>query len=375
MIVSRKVVTAHVLAVGLTIALVMIYGVVPANPELFAVPPWPAFMLREYVTGAVLLGGIVAIIGYGTRKIASTREPIPVHPILVLAVFAGGCYWLKDHSWVDVREGSEGSISALFRVLWFVIVINLRQDRMSVAKRMIYVLGTAILMFFDQSRTYFLVAMLVLLANFNWIAIIPALVAALMVAAIRSDQNYGFLHSITFAVGGEGYLGSQGVFQVLSLPEGGLNFSIPAIQAMFAPLTALVAVIAKRFDYPADLIDSSTYLGNYIEALTGQPYPPMGGFFILSEFIRAGWFGIGCLAIYMTIVFALTKRLFDTAEFPIGSFIALLAIKNSPMTYWNLVLVVVVFSYLSRQAGRILRSVRVDDVPSPSLLPGTAGGE
>ncbi len=365
MIASPKVISAHALAVALTVALVTVYGVVPANPELFAVPPWPAFMLREYVSGAMLLGVIVAIAGYATRKIGSTREAIPVHPIIAIAVFAGGCVWLKSHPWVDVREGFEGSISAVFRILWFVIVINLRQERMSAVKKIIYVLGTATLMFFDQSRTYFLVAMLVLLANFNWIAIIPALVAALMVAAIRSDQNYGFLHSITFAIGGEGYLGSQGVFQVLALPEGGLNFSIPAVQALFAPATALVTVIAKRFDYPTDLLDSSTYLGNYIEALTNQPYPPMGGFFIMSEFIRAGWFGVVCIALYMTIVFVLTKRLFDTAEFPVGSFIALLAIKNSPMTYWNLVLVVVVVSYLVRQAGRILRSVRADDVPLP----------
>ncbi|MGW8192441.1 hypothetical protein [Sphingomonas hankookensis] len=373
MILPRKIMTAHILAVTLTVALVTVYGVVPTNPELFAVPPWPAFMLGEYVIGVLLLGVIVAIVGYGTRTIASTREPIPVHPMIAIVVFAVGCVWLKSHSWVDVREGFEGSISAVFRILWFVIIINLRQERMSMAKRMIYVLGTAILMFFDQSRTYFLVAMLVLLANFNWIAIIPALVAALMVAAIRSDQNYGFLHSITFAIGGEGYLGSQGVFQVLSLPEGGLNFFVPAIQALFAPATALVTVVAKRFDYPADLLDSSTYLGNYIEALTNQPYPPMGGFFILSEFIRAGWFGMICIAIYMTIVFVVTKRLFDTVEFPIGSFVALLAIKNSPMTYWNLVLVVVVVSFLFRQAGRILRSVQTDNVPLQ--LSGEARGE
>lgn len=353
---ANKAVTAHALAVVLSVALVTIYGVVPANPDLFGVPPWPAFMLREYAVGAFLFGIIVAVIGYGTRKIESTREPIPVHPVIAIAVFVGGCLWLREHSWVDVREGYDGSISAVFRVLWFVIVINLRQVRMSVTKRMVYVLATAILMFFDQSRTYFLVALLVLLANFNWIAIIPALVAALMVAAIRSDQNYGFLHSITFAIGGEGYLGSQGVFQVLALPDGGLNFSIPAIQALFAPATALVTVIAKRFDYPTDLFDSSTYLGNYIEALTYQPYPPMGGFFIISEFIRAGWFGVICIAIYMTIVLVLSKRLFDTAEFPIGSFIAILAIKSSPMTYWNMILIVFILSYAVRQAGKILRS-------------------
>ncbi len=355
MVVTPKVVTAHALAMALAVALVTIYGVVPANPELFGVPPWPAFMLREYVGGAVLLGAIVAIVGYRARKIGSTREPVPVHSTIAIAVFAGGCVWLKDHSWVDAREGFEGSISAAFRILWFVIVINLRQERMSVTKRMVYVLATAILMFFDQSRTYFLVALLVLLANFNWIAIIPALVAALMVAAIRSDQNYGFLYSITFAIGGEGYLGSQGVFQVLALPESGLNFSIPPIQALFAPATALVTVIAKRFDYPADLFDSSTYLGNYIEALTNQPYPPMGGFFIMSEFIRAGWFGMICIALYMTVVLVLTKRLFDTAEFPIGSFIAILAIKSSPMTYWNMILIVFIISYAVRQAGKILR--------------------
>lgn len=347
---------AHILAVALTASLVMIYGIVPANPELFSVPPWPAFMIAEYLSGAMLLLAIVIGVGYATRKTTFKRQPVPVHPAVAIMVFVGGCFWLRLHPWTDVREGFEGSISALFRILWFVIIINLRQSNLTLTKRMAYVVATAILMFFDQSRTYFLVALLILLTNLSWIAIVPAIVAALLVAAIRSDQNSGFLYAITFAIGGEGYLGSQGVFQVLSLPTGGLNFSIPALQALFAPLTALITVVAKRFDYAADFFDSSTYLGNYIEALTGQPYPPMGGFFILSEFIRAGWFGIACITIYMATVFILTKKLFDTAEFPIGSFIAILSIKNSPMTYWNLVLIVFVISYLFRQGVRLARS-------------------
>ncbi|WP_294196935.1 hypothetical protein [uncultured Sphingomonas sp.] len=334
----------------------MIYAIVPANPEIFGVPPWPTFMIAEYVRSALPLAGIVAGVGYLTRTRTSTREPVPVHPILAIIVFVGGCFWLHDYPWVDVREGIEGSISAVFRVFWFVIVLNLRQSDLNWPKRLVYVLATAILMFFDQSRTYFLIALLVLLTNFNWIAIIPAIVSGLMVAAIRSGQNQGFVHSITFAVGGEGYLGSQGVFQVLALPDGGVNFWIPSMQALFAPMTALITVIAKRLDYPVDLFDSSTYLGNYIEALTDQPYPPMGGFFILSEFIRAGWFGMICIALYMTIAFVVTKRLFDTAEFPIGSFIAILSIKSSPATYWNMVLVVFVVSYIFRQVGKIVRS-------------------
>ncbi len=360
---ERKIVASHILGVALAIALVMIYGIVPANPELFGVPPWPAFMISEYSVGAAFLGLIVAGVGYTTRKMVSAREPVPVHPAVSLVVFVGGCFWLSRYGWIEVREGFEGSVSAAFRIIWFTIIINLRQSSLSLSQRMIYVLATAILMFFDQSRTYFLIALLILLANLNWVAIVPALVAALMVAAIRSDQNYGFLHSITFAVGGEGYLGSQGVFQVLTLPDGGLNFTIPAIQAMFAPATALVTVVAKRLGYPADILDSSTYLGSYIEALTGEPYPPMGGFFILSEFIRAGWLGIVCMAVYMTIVFFVTKRLFDTMEFPIGSFITILAIKNSPMTYWNLVLIVLVISYLFRQVGKILRSAATEALP------------
>jgi hypothetical protein len=348
--------TAHLLAVALGVALVMVYTIVPANPELFGVPPWPAFMIAEYIWGAIPLAIIVAAVGYFTRNMTSKREPVQVHPALAAAVFIGGCFWLREYPWVDVREGIEGTVSAIFRIFWFVIVLSLRQNNLTLSKRLAYVLATAILMFFDQSRTYFLIALLVLLTNLNWIAIVPAIVSVLMVAAIRSNQNSGFIHSITFAIGGEGYLGSQGVFQVLALPDGGINFSVPAIQALFAPATALITVIAKRLDYPTDLLDSSTYLGSYIEGLTDQPYPPMGGFFILSEFIRSGWLGIICIALYMLIAFVITKRLFDTAEFPTGSFIAFLAIKSSPMTYWNMLLIVFVVSYAFRQVGKIVRS-------------------
>lgn len=359
----------HVMAVALTAGLAMIYGIVPANPEFFRLPPWPEFMIAQNSMGAAILVVIIAGVGYLSRGMVVTRQPVPIHPWFAAMVFAGGCVWLRIYSWGTVYDGYEGTVSALFRILWFVVIMNLRQTEMPLAKRMIYAVATVILMFFDESRTYFLIALLILLTNLNWIAVALAILAALLVAAVRSDQTYGFMHAITFAVGGEGYLGSQGVFQVLTLAEGGISFWIPAVQAMFAPITALITLAAKRFGYPADLFDSSTYLGNYVQAATGQPYPPMGGFFILSEFIRADWIGLVCMVVYFAMVFFLTKRLFDTVEFPIGSFIAILAVKNSPMTYWNLVISVVMVSYLVRLIGRILRSA---GSPSPEIQPGTA---
>ena len=231
-------------------------------------------------------------------------------------------------------------------------------------ERIIYVIATVILMFFDQSRTYFLIALLILLTDLGLFAIIPALVLALLVAAVRSSQDYGFVHSMMFAIGGEGYLGSQGVFQVLTIGDGGINFSIPAVQALFSPLTATITLFTKWLGHSATMLDSSSYLGNYIKETTGNTYPPMGGFFILSEFIRAGWLGIVCIALYIVTVVILTKKLFDTVEFPIGSFIVILAIKNSPMTYWNLVISVFIVSYTIRWFGNMLRaSAKANNCP------------
>ena len=363
MILKKSRATAHILAVVLAILLVVMYGVVPARPELFGIGPRSYQMITENAYGAALLAIIVAVAGYATRNVATKREPTPIHPALAVLVFIGGCYWLSENSWTDIREGFEGTVSAVFRIYWFVIIINIRRSNFTLWKRVPYVLATVILMFFDQSRTYFLIALLILLTDLGWIAIIPAIIMALLVAAIRSSENYGLIHSIMFAIGGEGYLGSQGVFQVLSIGERGMNFSIPAIQALFAPATAWITLITKRLGYSADLLDSSSYLGSYIRATTGETYPPMGGFFIISEFIRAGWFGIGCMALYILIVFILTKRLFDTVEFPIGAFIAILAIKNSPMTYWSLVIAVFVVSYLVRRIGTALQSLRSDAAP------------
>lgn len=358
MINVQKQVATHTLAVMLAVALVVMYGLVPAQPELFGIVPRAGSMIAENAFGAAVLAIIVAIVGFATRGIETAREPVPIPAMISALIFAGGCYWLSHNSWIDVREGFEGTISALFRIAWFVIVINIRRSELTLPKRGLYVVATTILMFFDQSRTYFLIALLVLLTDLGLIAIIPALLAALLVAAIRSSENYGFVHSIMFAIGGEGYLGSQGVFQVLTIGDRGINFSIPAVQALFSPLTASITLFAKRLGYPTDMFDSSSYLGSYIQATTGDTYPPMGGFFILSEFVRAGWFGIACMALYIVTVVFLTKKLFDTIEFPIGSFIAILAIKNSPMTYWNLVISVFVVSYAVRRIADVLQSVR-----------------
>jgi len=134
------------------------------------------------------------------------------------------------------------------------------------------------------------------------------------------------------------------------------------VQALFSPATASLTLVTKRLGYSADLFDSSSYLGSYIQYTTGDTYPPMGGFFILSEFIRAGWVGFACMAIYMVIVLVLTKKLFDTTDLPIGSFIAILSIKNSPMTYWNLVISVLIISYINRRIISLLSSPRKGDV-------------
>ena len=351
--------SAHALAIVLATSLVAMYGIVPAQPELFGIGPRSATMITENIVGATVLALIVGLAGRATLALKTEREPVPIHPLLCMLIFAGGCYWLSGNSWILVREGFEGSISAVFRILWFVVVVNVRQTKLNLVTRLLYTSATIILMLLDQSRTYFLIALLILLTDLGWIAVIPGIIAALLVAAIRSSENYGFVHSIMFAIGGEGYLGSQGVFQVLSIGDSGIDFSVPATQALFSPVTASLTIVLKRLGYSADLLDSSTYLGNYIRATTGDTYPPMGGFFILSEFVRAGWFGIACMAAYIVTALAVTKRLFDTAEFPVGSFIFILAIKNSPLTYWNLVISVFLVSYLLRKLGSVLWSPQV----------------
>lgn len=366
---SRR--TLHILGALLCCLLTAMYGAVPASPELFGIGPRAAQLIQENITGAAILIAIIVTLTYATRNLKVERKPLPVHPIAAVLIFIGGVLWFREFNWVDVREGSEGTISGVFRILWFVVIISLDRSKLGLGKRAVYVAATLILMFVDQSRTYFLIALLVLLADLGVIAILPAIVMALLVAAIRSNENYGLFYAIMFAVGGEGYLGSQGVFQVLSIGAAGVDFKVPAVQALFSPFTAFLVLIFKRLGYPAESFDSSSFLGYYIFATTGQTYPPMGGFFILSEFIRAGWFGMICMAIYMTIVFFLTKRLFDTVQFPIGSFLILIAIKSSPMTYWSLVMSVFIVSTAFRTLSRMAHSIQAKGTPEQPL---TAGG-
>lgn len=348
----------HNVAIGLTLALVAIYALVPANSELFSVPGQSDWMILQNIYGSMWLGLIIIFVGHRSRNLRVDRAPSPIHSFVSIPIFIGGCFWLNYNGWNVTREGAEGTISALFRALWFIVIIGESHSRMTTNRRILLILATCILMFFDQSRTYFLIALLILITGFHRALVIPAIssviAAALLVAAIRSGENDGFFNAMMFAIGGEGYLGSQGIFQVLSLPEAGINFSEPAVLALLSPVTAPFVQIFKRLGYSTDMFDSSSYLGSYVLSLSAQNYPPMGGFYILSEFIRAGFFGMICMTVYFSIVLYLTKKLFDTRELPIGSYIAILSVKNSPMVYWNLVLTIFLFSYLARYLNKKL---------------------
>jgi hypothetical protein len=292
------------------------------------------------------------MVGYHFRNIQTKSKSAIISNTFSIAIFITGGVWLSTNGWIEVREGPEATVSAIFRILWFAVVLNQNHGKMSNNRRILLILATCILMFFDQSRTYFLIALLLLIVGFSKLVMLPLMVvfivAALLVAAIRSGENVDLLSAITFAIGGEGYLGSQGVFQVLGLPEEGLNFFVPAALALIAPATAPVVLIAKRFGYETAVFDSSSYLGDYIKFLSGDTYPPMGGFYILSEFMRAGFVGFLCMGMYVILVLFITKRLFDTVDLPAGSFIAIIAIKSSPMVYWNFVISIFVISYALR---------------------------
>jgi hypothetical protein len=342
----------HNIATVLGVLLVALYASVPSNPLIFGVPSNASWMVRENIYGSVILGILLLVTGYQLRAMPTQKKSASVNDWFSIVVFIMSSFWLSANGWIETREGPEAFVAAIFRVLWFCVILNQNHGQMTNTRRGVLILASSILMFLDQSRTYFLISLLILIVGYKKTFAVPLIAAAiatgLFVAALRSDENLNFIYAMTFAIGGEGYLGSLGVFQVLGLPEDGLNYSVPAVMALTAPLSAPVVLIFKRLGYETGGFDSSSYLGDYIKFLSGDTYPPMGGFYILSEFMRAGFFGFLCMAIYVILVLVITKRLFDTVDVPAGSFISIIAIKASPSVYWNLVMSIFIISYTLR---------------------------
>jgi hypothetical protein len=322
---------------GLAMLLVLIYGLVP-------------YVVAEYLGIDVFYGAqrnlvfslafacalpLLALVQIDPRDGPISRVPAP---IVQWALFAGALVAFVNAPWISDRESFGASVSALFRIAWLTVAFRAAGGTPLTVN--VTILQTIALMFVDGSRTYFLVALLPLVMPKRRAGLYLAvgLAAVLFVAAFRDKAVGGssFLEVATYGLYGEGFNGALGVSQVL---ESGAKPGVrDVVVAMLQPFFIPDNWVARATGL--GVVDSSSTIGGAIAASLGQDYPPMGGFYIASEFIGLGWLGFPLLLAYCLLAYVVTKVIFDRPAFPFGSALFLLAIKASPNNYWKMVVAI-----------------------------------
>lgn len=262
-------------------------------------------------------------------------------------IFALSCISFFLNPWSESREGLFASISALFRILWILVTIPL----LKTSKSKLLLLLSVILMFIDGSRTFVFIIFLYYLLN-NKVNKKIILLGFILVLLSASFRNGFYSFDLLYGIFGEGVNGSTGIFQVLLLPN---SDTFPYITHLFYTFFQPFFVILSLF-IPATFInfDSSQFLSSNVSSFLPENYYPMGGFYILSEFVYYGYLGIFLFLIYYFVSFRLTSILLDNDFNQFSPVLLFMMIKSSPFTYWKWVIWFMIFQFIFKQTEKIL---------------------
>ncbi len=266
-----------------------------------------------------------------------------IYPI----IFILSCISFFINPWSESREGFFASISALFRILWILVTIPLLKS--SKSKFLLFL--SVILMFIDGSRTFVFIIFLYYLLN-NIVSKKIILVGFILVLLSASFRNGFYSFDLLYGIFGEGVNGSTGIFQVLLLPNmDNFPYITHLVYTFLQPLFVLFSLFI-----PSKLInfDSSQFLSSNVSSFLPENYYPMGGFYILSEFVYYGYFGIFLFLIYYFISYRLSSILLDNNFIQFSPVLLFMMIKSSPYTYWKWIVWFLIFQFILKQIEKIL---------------------
>jgi len=270
-------------------------------------------------------------IHHGNTLIDITARP----PLFIMYfVFVVALVIFSYFPWIKDRESFGAKMAAIMRIAWLLVVILFGDRKGGWACVM-----TVVLMLIDRSRTYFFVALAVLTINIPkryWGLLGVLLIFVIGFVAITRDSSLGafnIVDIVMYGLEGEGVNGSLGVMQILPFKADANILSIvsPFIQPFIAPINSLLKYLSFQ------PIDSAVINYKLILNYTGQVYYPMGGFYILSEFINFGNIGIIVLATYLMFSLTVLSKIVRINRLNAGIAFFPLAVKSTPYIFWNMV--------------------------------------
>lgn len=246
--------------------------------------------------------------------------------------------------WTSDRESIFASLNAVFKMFWFILVLNNSKNTRLAKYLFVF---TIVLMVIEQSRTYFLLSLFILIINIKHKLTILTIFVVLtsFVALVRSeDFDISLSNILIYGLKGEAINGSYGVNQILSIDSNFNPFQILATfsQFIFTPLNWLFRGLSlENFIFDSSLINSKL-----IEDQLNEVYYPLAGFYLLSEFIQYKFIGIILMVLYLLQVLYISKKVFDTKYIPTGAILLFISIKTTPMVFWKTFYALIVIQLL-----------------------------
>lgn len=265
--------------------------------------------------------------------------------LTILTLFTGLVIIFYIYPWHEDRTSIGASVAAMCRATWLYVVFS-TVNMSAEYKRYLILILTVCLMMVDQSRTYFLVMLLFLTARLThrWLLFSIATVLMMILAALRMDKYSDIVQSVYYGVFGEVYNATIVVGQVARL-ENIWNFEPTHILGVLSqPLTYFIKLLGI-------LEPTNTFfsLNTVIEAQLGEKAAPMGGWYIITDFVHLGLVGVIIMFIYLAVMIFFTRSLFYHPHHHNYMYFIPILIKSSPFIYVNFLLYIwVIFFVLKR---------------------------
>ena len=135
--------------------------------------------------------------------------------ILTISSFFCICFFsFSLWPWHEDRESLGASFSAFCRALWVINTFCFVKE--TEIKKIFVLLMTAVLVFIDESRTYFIISFFVLSFSSRYVVsyFVLGMLSLVIVAAVRVGENISGIDLLTYGFIGEGYNGAKPVGQV-----------------------------------------------------------------------------------------------------------------------------------------------------------------
>lgn len=325
------------------------YGITPVLVDYFGLSEinWA---LKNFIFSLALSVFILFLpVTTGSSWIGSKIEPIKIKSWFYWAVFILSVPVFYLFPW-PVEANSIGlSFASIFRVLWLFIAFSCVCS--SESHKLKTIILTVLLMYIDQSRTYFMLGILVIAVSSKYKRqfVIYGVFLSVLLASFRSDLSFstGAFDFMLFGIVGEASIATISVGQIVASSEFQMNSTMHLahtfLQPLFLPFELL---FAKVFD--VNIISQASYLQKLVQQGLGETLSPMGGWYIVAEFIYYDWLGIPILLGYILLTWKITSAIFNTDRFPFGSFIFFVCIKSNPFVYWKFLLYIFFFFYLAK---------------------------